>query len=41
MENLKLINEEKYLDEVLSKGSEKADKIASKKIKEMKDLVGF
>ena len=37
----KLINEEKYLDEVLSKGSEKADKIASKKIKEIKELVGF
>jgi tryptophanyl-tRNA synthetase len=37
----KLINDEKYLDDVLVKGSEKADKIASKKIKEIKELVGF
>jgi len=37
----KLLNDEKYLDEILLKGSEKADKIASKKIKEIKKLVGF
>ena len=37
----KLINDEKYLDEILLKGSDKADKIASKKIKEIKELVGF
>ena len=37
----KLLNEEKYLDEILLKGSEKADKIASKKIKEIRELVGF
>ena len=37
----KLINDEKYLDEILLKGSEKADKIASKKIKDIKELVGF
>ena len=37
----KLLNDEKYLDEILLKGSEKADKIASKKIKEIKELVGF
>ena len=37
----RLINDEKYLDEILLKGSEKADKIASKKIKEIKELVGF
>jgi tryptophanyl-tRNA synthetase len=37
----KLINDKKYLDEILLKGSEKADKIASKKIKEIKELVGF
>ena len=37
----KLLNEEKYLDEILLKGSEKANKIASKKIKEIKELVGF
>ena len=37
----KLLNEEKYLDEILFKGSEKADIIASKKIKEIQELVGF
>ena len=37
----KLLNDEKYLDEILLKGSEKADKIATKKIKEIKELVGF
>ena len=37
----KLLNDEKYIDEILLKGSEKADKIASKKIKEVKELVGF
>jgi tryptophanyl-tRNA synthetase len=37
----KLLNDEKYLDEILLKGSEKAEKIASKKIKKIKELVGF
>ena len=37
----KLLNDEKYLDEILSEGAKKADKIASKKIKEIKGLVGF
>ena len=37
----KLLNDEKYLDKILLEGSEKADKIASKKIKEIKELVGF
>jgi tryptophanyl-tRNA synthetase len=37
----KLINDKKYLDEILLNGSEKADKIASKKIKDIKELVGF
>ena len=37
----KLLNDEKYLDSILLEGSEKADKIASKKIKEIKELVGF
>jgi len=36
-----LLNDEKYLDEILLKGAEKADKIASKKIKEIKGFVGF
>ena len=37
----KLLNDEKYLDEILLKGSEKANIIAAKKIKEIKKLVGF
>jgi tryptophanyl-tRNA synthetase len=37
----RLLNEEKYLDEILLKGSLKAHKIATKKIKEIKELVGF
>jgi tryptophanyl-tRNA synthetase len=37
----KLLNDEKYLDSILLEGSEKADKIATKKIKEIKELVGF
>jgi tryptophanyl-tRNA synthetase len=37
----KLLNDQKYLDDILIEGSQKADKIASKKIKEIKDLVGF
>jgi tryptophanyl-tRNA synthetase len=37
----RLLEDTKYLDGILLKGSEKADKIASKKIKEIKELVGF
>ena len=37
----RLLKDERYLDEILIRGSEKADKIASKKIKEIKELVGF
>ena len=37
----KLLNDENYLDAILLEGSVKADKIASKKIKEIKQLVGF
>ena len=37
----KLLNDKNYLDKILIEGSDKADKIASKKIKEIKDLVGF
>ena len=37
----KLLNDKKYLDGILLKGSEKAEKIASKKIKEIKEIVGF
>ena len=41
LEIKKLLKDEKYLDSILLEGSDKADKIASKKIKEMKELVGF
>ena len=37
----KLLNDEKYLDAILLEGSKKADKIASKKIREIKEFVGF
>ena len=37
----KLLDDTKYLDDILLDGSIKADKIASKKIKEIKELVGF
>jgi len=37
----RLLEDEKYLDIILLEGSDKADKIASKKIKEIKELVGF
>jgi tryptophanyl-tRNA synthetase len=37
----KLLNDEKYLDSILLEGSVKADKIATKKIKKIKELVGF
>ena len=37
----RLLEDEKYLDTILLEGSDKADKIASKKIKEIKELVGF
>ena len=37
----KLLNDEKHLDSILFDGSQKADKIASKKIKKIKQLIGF
>ena len=37
----KLLDDPKYLDDILLEGSQKADHIASKKIKEIKELVGF
>ena len=37
----KLLNDEKHLDSILFDGSQKADKIATKKIKEIKQLIGF
>jgi len=37
----KLLNDKKHLEEILSEGSEKAENIASKKIKEIHKIVGF
>ena len=37
----KLLNDSKNLDNILYEGSQKADKIASKKIKKIKELIGF
>ena len=37
----KLLNDEKDLDRILYDGSQKADKIASKKIKKIKQIIGF
>ena len=37
----KLLNDQKYLDGILYEGSEKANEFASKKIKEMKKIMGF
>ncbi len=36
-----LLKNEKYLDQILDKGVQKANNLASKKMKEMKTLVGF
>ena len=37
----KLINDNKYLDNILEQGASKAQEIAEKKIKEMKKIIGF
>ena len=37
----RLLNDQEYLDNILLEGSIKADKIASKKIKNIKQLIGF
>ena len=37
----KLLEDINFLDSVLLEGSDKADKIASKKMKKIKELVGF
>jgi tryptophanyl-tRNA synthetase len=37
----KLLQDHNYLDSILLNGVEKADKIASKKIKKIKEIVGF
>jgi len=37
----KLLNDKKYLDDILLEGSKKANEIAYRKIKDMKKLIGF
>ncbi len=37
----KLLNEENYLDEILSEGCMKASEIASKKVKKIHEIIGF
>ena len=37
----KLLNEKKYLDSILNEGCEKANEIASKKLKKIHEIVGF
>ncbi len=37
----KLLNDKRYLEEILNEGSKKASNIASKKIKEIHEIVGF
>ena len=41
LEIKKLLNDQKYLDKILDEGFEKANLIASKKIKKIKEIVGF
>ena len=37
----KLLKDEKYIDNILIEGAEKADEIARKKIKKIKEIIGF
>ena len=37
----KLLNDQQYLEEILTEGHEKADLIASRKIKKIKEIMGF
>ena len=37
----KLQKDNKFIDKILNEGSEKASNIASKKVKEMKKIIGF
>jgi tryptophanyl-tRNA synthetase len=41
LEIKKLLNDKSYLDKILLEGVERADKIASQKIKRIKQIVGF
>ena len=37
----KLLNDKKYLDNILEEGSIKADEIASKKVEKIHEILGF
>ena len=37
----KLLNEKKYIEEILSEGCKNADDIASKKLKKIHEIIGF
>ena len=37
----KLLKEKNFLDEILKKGHQKADRIASEKLKKIQEIVGF
>ena len=41
MEIQKLQKENNYIDSILKEGGEKANKIASKKVEEIKKIIGF
>ena len=41
LEIKKLLNEKGYLDQILVEGAQKANDIASKKIKEIRKIMGF
>ena len=41
LEIKKLLNDQKYLDQILLDGCKKADEIASKKLKKIHEIVGF
>jgi tryptophanyl-tRNA synthetase len=37
----KLLSDQKYLDDILNKGFENANSIASKKVEKIKEIIGF
>ena len=37
----KILSDTKYLDEILEKGAQKAEEISSKKVKKLKEIIGF
>ena len=41
LEISRLLNDSKYIDEILIDGSEKANEISSKKVHDMKKIIGF